>query len=646
MTTLELLVLLGGTLAKGAVILVLAEAGSRLLRRRSAAGRYAVWVVAFVGLLALPLLTLALPAWETPPLVRQAAPATDDMGLRHSSMAVATGMEMSRASQHAMMTDMADEPTRDAMTERMPAENRKHVAIGAAAPWMLGAWLMGVLVVVAMLVRDLRQISRVTRRATTLRRGPLYEMAHRVAAELGVRHPIRIALSREIEMPVTWGLRRPVVLLPSTARRWDESRRLVVLRHELAHVRRGDYAAHLMIEMACALHWLNPLAWRAAHRARLDQEQACDDRVLDLGTRSVEYAQQLLNLARTYAIPGGSARGALAMAAAATLPQRMRSILDVGVDRGPAGRRMLLAVAAAGLLVGVPTATLHTWSGGGARAELLSQANSSDPLLRRHATWALGTEHWSGARPALIERLQDTDPATRGMAAWALGRLGGRAAVAPLIAALEDRDAHVREMAVLALGDLSDSRAVAALAALAADPEPGVRSVTTVALKRIGGDSASESLARLLRSDPDPHARIMAASALSLVDGPRRIQALSSALADPDAGVRITAASSLEKVRDPAAVPALLRALDREEDLDVREALVAAAGASRDSRVTSALVRVLSGDVPRLREAAAKTLGEIGDQTAVESLIAATRDPDHRVRLTAVRALDALQAAR
>ena len=155
----------------------------------------------------------------------------------------------------------------------------------------------------ARLARDIRRIAQVASRAATLRRGPLADLLREVAADLGIRRPVRIAISRELAVPVTWGFRRPVVLLPAAARRWDAERRRVVLRHELAHVRRGDYAGHLLIELACALHWPNPFAWRAAYRARLEQEQACDDRVVALGTGPIDYAQQLLDIARAFVVP-------------------------------------------------------------------------------------------------------------------------------------------------------------------------------------------------------------------------------------------------------------------------------------------------------------------------------------------------------
>jgi HEAT repeat protein/beta-lactamase regulating signal transducer with metallopeptidase domain len=670
MSPLELLDLLGGTLVRGGLILAVAFLGGWLLRRRSAAGRYAVWTAAFAGLALLPALTLMLPVLEPPRLGRgeqMAAgrrPAAETM-----AVAVHSGAERMR-SVGGGMTGSASAPLVNRHTRPMVAisPDRPHLGkpdwsnLGSldwprlgklagpparrAAPWLLGLWLAGALFVLARLARDIRRIAQVASRAATLRRGPLADLLREVAADMGVARPVRIAISRELAVPVTWGLRRPVVLLPAAARRWDAERQRVVLRHELAHIRRGDYAGHLLIELACALHWPNPFVWRAAYRARLEQEQACDDRVVALGTGPIDYAQQLLDIARAFVSPGVPERGALAMAAAATLPERMRSILDVGLDHRPAGRRTLLAVAGAAMLVGMPTAALHPWSVGPREADLIALLGSTDPVVRRDAVWSLAVRGSSGARAALVGRLHDLDPSTRGVAAWGLGKLGDRAAVAPLLAALRDKDAHVREMTVLALGDLRDPRAVPALAPLAADPEHGVRAVMTVALREIRGEPAAEALARLVRNDPDAHTRVMAASALGRFESGGRRAALEAALADPAAEVRATAAWTIETIGSRASVPRLLAGLASERDTEARDAFIHALGASEDPAAVDGLVRALADTVPQLRESAAHMLGMLGDERAVEPLIAATRDPDHEVRLTAVWALDALEQSR
>ncbi|MEP6687966.1 MAG: HEAT repeat domain-containing protein, partial [Gemmatimonadales bacterium] len=590
MSPFDLLDLLAGTLVRGGLILAAAFAGAGLLRRRSAAGRYAVWTAAFAGLLLLPALTLVLPVLEPPALGHAESPATRMAGRPlaggHASL---SDMSEDGASLAAMRSAMRSTvagmtpPTGSSMGDRrepMATIRSAPVSVGAmirplargAAPWLLALWLAGAVFVIARLARDVFRIALVTRRATTPPRGSLADLAREVAADLGVRRPVRVAISRELALPVSWGLWRPVVLLPAAARRWDAERRRVVLRHELAHVRRGDYAGHLLIELACAIHWPNPFAWRAAHRARLEQEQACDDRVLALGTGPIDYAQQLLDIARAFVAGVTPNRGALAMAAAATLPERMRAILDVGLDHRPAGRRTLLAVAGAAMLVAVPTAALHPWSIGPREADLVARLDAPDPLVRRAAVWSLAARGSSGARTALVARLHDSDPATRGVAAWGLGKLGDRAALAALVAALHDADAQVREMAVLALGDLHDQRAVPALVPLAADPEHGVRSVMTVALREIQGDAAAAALARLMRADPDPHTRVMAVTALAQFQSPGRRAALESALSDTAADVRSGAAWALEKIGAGPSVTPLLAALAREPDIDVRDA--------------------------------------------------------------------------
>jgi HEAT repeat protein/beta-lactamase regulating signal transducer with metallopeptidase domain len=637
MTGLDLLALLGGTLAKGLLLLLLALGAARYLARGSAARRYAVWLAAFVGLLLLPVGSLVLPSLEPPqPTTPPAMPYGGDASAPAAAVPRTTTTS-SRMAERQGVVMRAD------LNEVRTPEWRQ--AARRAAPWLLAVWLAGVLLALARLGWDMHRVRGLTQRAAQLRRGPLLEGATEVAAELGVWRPVRVAVSRELTVPIACGLLRPVIVLPAAARRWDSACQRAVLRHELAHVLRGDYAGHLLIELACAMHWPNPLAWIAARRARLDQERACDDRVLALGTGPVEYAEHLLEIARAFARPMPHPRGALAMAAAATLPARMRAILDAGLDHRPAGRRAVLTVACAAAAFGLPTAALHPWSEGPRERALVAALEMPDPAVRRNALWGLGARGAVGAESAIARRLRDEDPAARGVAAWALGKLGDRAAVHPLMAALTDPDAQVREMAVLALGDLGDPRAVPAIAAMAHDPEHGVRSVMTVALQRIRGEAAADALVRLVRTDADPHTRVMAAGALGKFNSRARRPALETALADADPDVRGKAAAALERTGERASVPALLAALEREADDDAADAMIHALGASADPRATDGLIAALGRREPRLRERAAQMLGQVGDERAVDPLVAATRDPDHEVRLTAVWALDALRAA-
>ena len=100
-------------------------------------------------------------------------------------------------------------------------------------------------------------------------------------------------------IPMTWGVLRPVVLLPEQAQQWPEPARRLVLLHELAHIKRWDVGFQLIGRLATAVYWFHPLAWYALHRLRAECECACDDYVVHLGARRTDYAQQLVELARS-----------------------------------------------------------------------------------------------------------------------------------------------------------------------------------------------------------------------------------------------------------------------------------------------------------------------------------------------------------
>jgi hypothetical protein len=137
-----------------------------------------------------------------------------------------------------------------------------------------------------------------------------------------------------------------VLLLPAAGAGWLEPQRRFALLHELAHVRRFDYLTTQISNLACALHWYNPLVWFAAIQARKLQEHACDDAVLHGGGMPSDYAQFLVSIA------GDSQRMSLAFPAAvgmvrrSQLHGRVTAILDASRVRMPLSGLALLVVLA------------------------------------------------------------------------------------------------------------------------------------------------------------------------------------------------------------------------------------------------------------------------------------------------------------
>lgn len=113
-----------------------------------------------------------------------------------------------------------------------------------------------------------------------------------------LRRPVELRQSDRISAPLTYGLFRPVILLPKDMDGEDEQLMSAVLAHEYAHIRRWDAGAKLALTAALCVHWFNPLVWLMVSLANRDIELACDQaalRLLGQGARR-GYAMALLRM--------------------------------------------------------------------------------------------------------------------------------------------------------------------------------------------------------------------------------------------------------------------------------------------------------------------------------------------------------------
>jgi len=151
---------------------------------------------------------------------------------------------------------------------------------------------------------------------------------------------VRIA---DISTPLTCGVMHPLILLPTSARDWDDLRLRAVLLHESAHVRRRDCMAKYIAQGARALLWWNPLAWMLVARLNHEQELASDDAVLSAGVAAKTYAAMLLEVARDCSSPlvlGCSMGGH----SAAALRERFQHLFDWRPAARRSTRRTAIAI--------------------------------------------------------------------------------------------------------------------------------------------------------------------------------------------------------------------------------------------------------------------------------------------------------------
>ena len=163
----------------------------------------------------------------------------------------------------------------------------------------------------------------------------------------------------DLDLPVTAGFLRPVIVLPANWRTLSPAALEAILRHEAAHVRRKDCAVSLACALMEALLWFNPAVWIAAAKVRWFAEMACDADAAR-GMNASDYAAALLNLAARWT----SARRpqfAITAGAETKVSRRIHLLLDE-LERG-GRRRVLLPIVAGLLIIGMPMAAAFHISG-------------------------------------------------------------------------------------------------------------------------------------------------------------------------------------------------------------------------------------------------------------------------------------------
>ena len=313
---------------KSAVLLGATWLVAAALRGRSAAALHLVWTAGLAAILALPLFTLAIPA------VRVNVPVPPAL---------------------VFQTTAVDRPAAAAPQAAGPAAA---IAPAHRAPWrpdwrlwLTLLWAAGAAASLAQMLAGWAAMARVRRRARPFIDPELQPLLAGCDVDL--------LETRAGAMPVSFGILRPAIFMPADAAEWTAERRRIVLLHELAHVRRGDHATHLLARAALSLYWWNPLAWMAWRESLKARERAADDMVLASGAAAPDYAGHLLEIARTMQAAPAIGWAAVAMARPSQLEGRLLAILDSRRSRDSHTRASAWVAALAAAAIVIPLAALQ-----------------------------------------------------------------------------------------------------------------------------------------------------------------------------------------------------------------------------------------------------------------------------------------------
>ena len=348
------------TLPMALVIAVLLAAGPLLGRRFTARWRYWAWLVIAVRLLLpvgislpQPVVTLPQPQGEITYPVSAAEPADptpvgdpievlpdDAAGDPYQQIGTGTTAPTEPSTENAAAANRPSQPQTAAVRTVTVMEAAGWCwAAGAVLflLWQLGSYLL------------LRIKLRRSRRPVTEER--ILAALEKETAAAGLRKSLPV-YTAAVGSPMIVGAVRPTLLLPEME--FTKGQLSLVFRHELIHYRRRDIWYKLVLMLANAVHWFNPMVWLMVHAADRDLELSCDEAVVSGRDEEFreEYGRCLLAVVRA-----GMNRRTLFTtnfySGKKTLKNRLATILDTTKKRRGtlALIALLLAAAVAGSLV-------------------------------------------------------------------------------------------------------------------------------------------------------------------------------------------------------------------------------------------------------------------------------------------------------
>jgi beta-lactamase regulating signal transducer with metallopeptidase domain len=356
------------------------------VRRTSAEGRALIWRCAIVALLLVVvgrLLPLHLMAWVVPSTLASPLVALGRVQVTSSALHVAN----------------------------------VHTASASLAliRVVLVVYAAGFAMVIVPTIAATARLRRITHHATGLDAAWRESIDH-ACEDLGIGLRARVVLSTQIAVPLTWGWRAPVIVVPPAALEWSREQRHMMLLHELSHIRSADWAFKILARVACALYWFHPGVWWVAGSLDADGELACDDRVIAAGARRSDYAE-LLALAADRLLP---LRAGVALSTRRGLRPRLRAVLDVRHDVRPLARRWTLVAAASTVAVAVPVSAVQLAP---TRDVLTSLMRDARWETRAYAVIGLASRADSVA-VARSAAERDPSPSVRAWARYALDQRG------------------------------------------------------------------------------------------------------------------------------------------------------------------------------------------------------------------------------
>ena len=123
--------------------------------------------------------------------------------------------------------------------------------------------------------------------------------------EHSIRRNVTVRQYDRISSPLTYGILRPVILLPKSVDLSNRQQLDFIFKHELVHICRFDLVIKIVATATLCVHWFNPFVWVLYLLLNRDLELSCDEAVIRQAdkTSRADYARTLINMEEHRSVP-------------------------------------------------------------------------------------------------------------------------------------------------------------------------------------------------------------------------------------------------------------------------------------------------------------------------------------------------------
>ncbi|MCH7413421.1 M56 family metallopeptidase [Belliella sp. R4-6] len=162
-------------------------------------------------------------------------------------------------------------------------------------PFLVNLWFIGVILFMikfAGSLTELRNLGQKPKKGIPER----WQVAlTEFSKKLKIKHSVKIFQSNHIDTPLTFGVLKPVILIPAgLVFQLSPMQMEAIIAHELAHIKRHDYLINLMQSAMEVIFFYHPVFWYINKIIKTERENACDDTAINIGVNARDLAEALV----------------------------------------------------------------------------------------------------------------------------------------------------------------------------------------------------------------------------------------------------------------------------------------------------------------------------------------------------------------